>query len=208
MHGRPLPGDLLINLNAGLLTDSDADVLVKRTPTALSPVVPESPLSPGASLATATFNLEGGDNVFSAKGGDGTGDTPVGSVLRVRSGRSVLASRRSSCSARLRDPILGPEALIQGPLGLTITAGAGDDDIIGGLGSDFINPGTGNDFVDGNGPTVGDFFCFQDDILAEYDLGPGGLHRRHRRSVGDHDRRDGRRQRGRLDHDHRAHGVV
>ena len=29
----PAPGDLLINLNAGLLTDSDADVLVKRTPT-------------------------------------------------------------------------------------------------------------------------------------------------------------------------------
>ena len=33
----------------------------------------------GASLATATFNLDGGDNVFSAKGGDGTGDSPVGS---------------------------------------------------------------------------------------------------------------------------------
>ena len=66
----------MINLNAGLLTDTDADVLVKRTPTPLSPV---GPLSPGATLATATFNLGGGDNVFSAKGGDGTGDTPVGS---------------------------------------------------------------------------------------------------------------------------------
>ena len=74
----PVAGDLLINLNAGLLTDSDADVLVKRTPTALSPAVPAVG-SPGASLATATFNLGGGDNVFSAKGGDGTGDTPVGS---------------------------------------------------------------------------------------------------------------------------------
>ena len=66
------------------------------------------------------------------------------------------------------------DGLIQGPLGLTITSGAGDDDITGGLGSDFINPGTGNDFVDGNGPTVGDFFCFQDDILAEYSFDQAG----------------------------------
>ena len=61
---------------------------------------------------------------------------------------------------------------MQGPLGLTITAGSGDDDIIGGLGSDYINPGTGNDFVDGNGPNVGNFNCFQDDILGEYGLSP------------------------------------
>ena len=38
--------------------------------------------------------------------------------------------------------------------------------------TDFINPGTGNDFVDGNGPTVGNFDCFQDDILGEYGLSP------------------------------------
>ena len=166
----PVPGDLLINLNAGLLTDSDADVLVKRNPTALSPVVPD--LSPGASLATATFNLGGGDNVFSAKGGDGTGDTPVGSycVFDVGVGPDVITPLLALCST----PPVGSEGILQGPLGLTITSGAGDDDITGGLGSDFINPGTGNDFVDGNGPTVGDFFCFQDDILAEYTFDQAG----------------------------------
>ena len=155
----PVPGDLLINLNAGLLTDTDADVLVKRNATALSLT--------GNFLATATFNLGGGDNVFSAKGGDGTGDTPVGSycVFDIIIGPGVTPVV-FLCSTP--PPVF--DVLLQGPLGLTITSGAGDDDITGGLGSDFINPGTGNDFVDGNGPTVGDFFCFQDDILAEYTL--------------------------------------
>ena len=80
------------------------------------------------------------------------------------------SSARFLCPRRA-DPLF-PTELVFGPLGLTITAGSGDDDIIGGLGSDFINPGTGNDFVDGNGPNVGNFNCFQDDILGEYGLSP------------------------------------
>jgi Ca2+-binding RTX toxin-like protein len=159
----PLPGDLLINLNAGLLTDSDADVLVKRTPTTLTPA--------GALLANATFNLEGGDNVFSAKGGDGTGDSPVGSYCTYDLTPLILTDPLLVQLCTLPPPPF-PAVLVQGPLGLVINAGAGDDDITGGLGSDIINPGTGNDFVDGNGPTVGNFNCFQDDILGEYGLSP------------------------------------
>lgn len=121
----PVAGDYLVNLNAGLLTDDDADLwVVNGNPTC--PVVEGQ----ACSLNSATFNLGGGDDVFIGKGGDGTG---------------------------------APTSLPQ-----TISAGAGDDFIIGGIGSDTIIVGTGNDVIDGNLPVEGFAFCFQDDLNAEW----------------------------------------
>lgn len=57
--GAPVAGDYLVNLNAGLLTDDDADVWVMNN-------------GPGF-IDQATYNLGGGDDVFIGKGGDGTG---------------------------------------------------------------------------------------------------------------------------------------
>ncbi len=105
------------------------------------------------------LNLDGGDNAVFLKGGDGTGAAlcdlfdPFGDpdCLSIRpGGRSIVV---------LVDP--RPVTIITGP-GMTTSSGVSVLTRSG--------PGGGNDFVDGNGPDVAVFNCFQDDILAEYTL--------------------------------------
>ena len=60
----PRLNDYLVNLNAGLLTDDDADLWVLDN---------GGGIGGGGFLTSATFNLGGGDDVFIGKGGDGTG---------------------------------------------------------------------------------------------------------------------------------------
>jgi Ca2+-binding RTX toxin-like protein len=60
----PRENDYLVNLNAGLLTDDDADLWVLDN---------GGGIGGGGFLTSARFNLGGGDDVFIGKGGDGTG---------------------------------------------------------------------------------------------------------------------------------------
>ena len=124
------------------------------------PLLPEDCL-----LATLELNLDGGDNTVFLKGGDGTGAAlcdlfdPFGDPLLFTYPFQV-------------DTIFGP---VDNPRPVTIITGPGNDNIVGSECSDTIQSGGGNDFVDGNGPDVADFNCFQDDILAEYTLGDFGI---------------------------------
>jgi Ca2+-binding RTX toxin-like protein len=139
--GFPTIGDFLVNINAGALTDDDADIWVLNNAIGAcdetSFNVPE-PAALGC-LRSATFTLGAGNDVFTAKGGDGTGVAVCGT---------------------------GVPLSLEVPL--TINGGPGDDSIIGSECSDLIIGGGGTDFIDGNGPEFAFVTCEQDEVNAEW----------------------------------------
>ena len=141
----PAIGDFLVNINAGALTDDDADIWVLNNDVTPDPTTCDDTVNvigpvPGVGcLRSATFTLGAGNDVFTAKGGDGTGVAVCGTGV--------------------------PDIL---DVPLTINGGPGDDSIIGSECADLIIGGGGTDFIDGNGPDVGEVDCDQDDLNAEW----------------------------------------
>jgi len=157
----PVNGDLMINLNAGVLSDQDADVWVLNrgngvfgtcAPSGNPGGVPQNGFDDTfCNISRADFNLGSGNDVFNGKGGDGTG--------------------QAVCGSNLQSPIDFTDGGAGGALGinLVIDAGPGDDFIIGGECSDFITAGGGNDFIDGNGPFITAPFCIQNEFTAVWE---------------------------------------
>jgi Ca2+-binding RTX toxin-like protein len=147
----PEYGDLLLNLNSGLLTDDDADLWVVNGNSACATITPvprnqQGILDPlGCFVWALDLQLDGGDNVVFLKGGDGTGFAICDLGFNIFS-----------------------DGFDNNPFPVTISTGTGNDTIIGSECSDIIQPGGGNDFVDGNGPDFGEACAFQDDVLGEW----------------------------------------
>ena len=144
----PEYGDLLLNLNSGLLTDDDADLwVVNGNSACAAPPVPgqQGSCAAGCFVWALDLQLDGGDNVVFLKGGDGTGFAICDLGINIFS-----------------------DGFDTNPFPVTISTGTGNDTIIGSECSDIIQPGGGNDFVDGNGPDISVACAFQDDVLGEW----------------------------------------
>jgi Ca2+-binding RTX toxin-like protein len=176
----PAYGDVLLNLNSGLLTDDDADVWIVTTHGSgflgagicgAAPIVPvprgqQGLVGPTAEDCLLTFlelNLDGGDNVVFLKGGDGTG-----------AALCDLGFSPFTLGGVQFQPVTGLPFYAANPVPVAIITGGGNDTIIGSECSDLIQPGGGNDFVDGNGPDVSQACAFQDDILGVWGFFPFG----------------------------------